>query len=155
MKDLFIDNSCVVKNFANPADEEYKALIKWLLDYEEDSLNNAHLVVSNKLLNEYNRSSGGGSSMQNITTIVAILQRQGRLNKIENKDIKAFIKKHFTNKIKKKLRSNAADHPHIATILLSERKLALTEDVGLWNDLLNFPGYEVQVHNRPEKLPYR
>lgn len=154
MKDLFIDNSCVVQNFANPADAEYKQLIQWLLRHEENSPDNAYLVVSKKLLGEYIASSGGARSAENIVNIIDFLTKKGRLNSISNKDIKEFMRKKFTKKVEKKLRSNRKDHPHIAAVLLSERKMALTEDEGLWEDLLNFPGYDVLVDNRPENLPY-
>jgi len=49
-KDIFIDNN-VAKNFSNPADPEYKKLIKWLVKFDKsiDIEENAHLVLSQKI----------------------------------------------------------------------------------------------------------
>ena len=45
LKDIFIDSN-VAKNFANPLDPEYKKLVNWLMNFDEDNqTNNAHLVV--------------------------------------------------------------------------------------------------------------
>ena len=58
-KDLFIDNN-IAKNFSNPQDEEYIKLTKWLINFDSSDIENkdnyAHLVVSKKLLGEYNRT---------------------------------------------------------------------------------------------------
>jgi hypothetical protein len=51
-KDIFIDNN-IAKNFSNPLDPDYKKLIKWLREFNDDDPkihNNAYLMVSNKLL---------------------------------------------------------------------------------------------------------
>ena len=59
-KDLFIDNN-IAKNFSNPLDPEYKKLIKWLIEFNSNPKkhdDNAHLVVSQKLIAEYYRTMG-------------------------------------------------------------------------------------------------
>lgn len=155
MKDIFIDNN-IAKNFANPADEEYKRLIEWLQAFEEGSQDNAFLVVSRKLLMEYIRSSQNAAlDNTNIQVIIALLTRQGRLNSIINEDIKNFKAKHFTKAVEKRLRSNSEDRDHIPAVLLSERKMALTRDDNFLHDLLNFPGFSgVRVAKRPQDIPY-
>ncbi len=74
-KDIFIDNN-IAKNFANPADAEYKKLIKWLLKYDKSTdkkEENAYLVISQKIRNEYLEGSNSAKSNSNIIVIVNIL----------------------------------------------------------------------------------
>lgn len=155
MKDIFIDNSCASKHFSSPVDENYIELIKWIVKFEEGSENNAVLVISNKLLKEYYDSNRNASSPTSIPIIIAILTRQDRLNKKSNKELKDLTERIFSKKIQKKLRSNKKDWSHIALVLLSCRKMALTEDENLAYDLLNFPKSKNIVSNRPESLNYK
>lgn len=156
-KDIFIDNN-IASRFKNPADPEYIKLRDWLVLYREIKENeedtNAHLVVSNKLLNEYSRSNQNIKDGQNIILIIARLQRQGRLIKIDNQAIKDFQQEHFTKKIQKKLSCNEEDREHIPIVLLSNRKYALSIDDAFVTDLLNFPGFKALACKRPEEMPY-
>ena len=153
-KDIFIDNN-IAKNFTNPLDPEYKKLIKWLITFDEKrGANNAYLVVSNKLLAEYHRTSGLSYSLTNITIIIGKLQKEGRLIKISNQAIKEFKRKHFSKKVKRKLTCNQEDRDHIPVVLLSDRKYALSLDIKFLYDLENFPGFIVTVARRPQNLPY-
>lgn len=97
MKDIFIDNN-IAKNFANPADQNYKELIQWLLDYNEDEDNDAYLVASNKLLKEYLSSSYNCSRPTSIPVIISTLTIQGRLLKVNNQELKEFMTTNFTKK---------------------------------------------------------
>ena len=97
-KDIFIDNN-ITKNFANPLDSEYKKLIQWLMAYSsEKKEKNAYLMVSNKLIAEYQRTAGLSASATNITIIIAKMTREGRLVKITNEQIKEFKREYFTKK---------------------------------------------------------
>ena len=102
-KDIFIDNS-IASKFSNPQDKEYIKLTKWLLDYNENDIENkdnyAHLVVSKKLIGEYYRSAMGASSDTSIPVIIDRLTRQGRLNCISNQDIRDFQTYYFTNAVR-------------------------------------------------------
>ncbi len=154
-KDLFIDNN-IAKNFSNPLDPEYKKLIRWLQKYDPaHKANNAALVVSNKLLVEYTATSGMSKSPTNIGTIIDRLTRQGRLNKISNRDIKEFKRLKFSKKVVRHLTCNSKDRDHIPVILLSIRKYALSLDEPFIYDLLHFPGYIVIICRRPQDLPYQ
>ena len=83
-KDIFIDNN-VTKNFSNPMDAEYKKLVRWLMRYDKNNLPlNAYLVVSNKLIAEYQRTASLARSATCIHVIIANLQREGRLVKYKN-----------------------------------------------------------------------
>jgi uncharacterized membrane protein len=156
-KDIFIDNN-IASRFKNPADPEYIKLRNWLMLYreikegEEDT--NAHLVVSNKLLNEYSRSNQNIKDGQNIILIIGRLQREGRLIKIDNQAIKDFQQEHFTKKTVKLLSCNQEDRDHIPVVLLSERKYALSIDDAFVYDLLNFPKFQALACKRPEEMPY-
>lgn len=162
MKDIFIDN-CVAKNFSTPIDDNYKELIKWINNFDEDLVESeperigefAHLVVTQKLLVEYSNSSKNCALPNAIPSIIDRLTRQGRLIKKKKTEINEFYRLFVTKRIKKTLLSNIEDHCHIATILLSERKICLTYDVNLTSDLMNFPGFNVLVEKRPENLSYK
>lgn len=86
MKDIFIDNN-IAKNFVTPIDDEYKNLIKWILEYDtnkvsinpEEKANYAHLVVNQKILVEYMRSSYNCHKSTAIPVLISILTRQGRV----------------------------------------------------------------------------
>lgn len=153
-KDIFIDNN-ITKNFANPLDLEYKKLIKWLITFNANTpTKNAYLMVSNKLIAEYQRTTGLAHSTTNIIVIINQMTREGRLVKISNQEIKTFQKKYFKKKVQGKLTCNKEDWEHIPVVLLSERKYALSLDDGFINDLVNFPGFVVLAAKRPENLPY-
>lgn len=157
MKDIFIDNN-IAKNFSNPMDLEYKKLISWLIKYDVNDVNNkgnyAHLVVNQKLLVEYNRSSYNCAHQTSIPSIINLLTRQGRLNKISNKDIEDIKKEYLTKGVVKSILSNVEDHCHICSIIVSNRKLALTYDINLTKDLKKILGSNVEVEQRPEKISY-
>lgn len=153
-KDIFIDNN-IAKNFANPLDPEYKKLILWLIKYiPENPDKNAVLVVSNKLLVEYCRTSGNSFSATSIPAIINKLTREGRLQKISNQGIKEFQQKYFSKAIRRKLKSNQEDQEHIPVVLMSDRKYALTLDDKFTQDLLGFPGFTVTVGKKPTEIPY-
>ena len=144
MKDIFVDN-CVAKNFANPLDPEYKALIQWLFD-------EGFLAVSNKLLGEFGRTSGSCAVGTNIWLIVSHLQTRGRLRHFSNSQLAGFA---IPKRVARKLQSNPADHVHIKTVLLSHRKFALTLDAKLYRDINWYPGHKALAANRPQHIPYR
>lgn len=156
MKDIFIDTN-IVKNFTNPADEEYKALIQWLMTYDENKIeDNAVLVLSQKLLVEYSRTIHATTyGNTHIHLIIAKMTQEKRINRIENEAIKQFKETHFTPKIKRKLKSNSEDREHIPTVLLSHRKLALTIDENFKADLETFSGFKVSVIKRPKSGNYK
>jgi len=156
-KDLFIDNN-IAKNFSNPQDEEYIKLTKWLIKFDSSDIENkdnyAHLVVSQKLLVEYLRTSMGATSDTAIPIIIEKMQREGRLILISNQQIKDFKSTYYSNQVRRSLRSNKEDREHIPLILLSDRKFALSYDDNFIYDLEHFAGFTVRVEKRPEDLPY-
>ena len=153
-KDIFIDSG-VAKNFARPKNPEYKKLISWLIKYDTSSPgNNAHLVVSQKLIVEYKNSAGGCYSSTNIAVIVDRLMSQGRLLKKTNKEIKEFKQKHFTKKVEKKLCCNNEDRDYIPVIMLSNRQYALISDKNFLEDVINFPRFNGIACRKPQELPY-
>ncbi len=148
-KDIFIDNN-IAKNFCAPADPNYIELISWLKECED-----AHLVVSKKLVKEYYDSNKGATSNTSILLIIQLLERNDRLINISKAEIDNFQSSFFTKTVEKKLRSNAEDRNHIPVVLLSERKMALTLDANFRYDLENFPGFTVIVSDRPEAIGYK
>lgn len=153
-KDIFIDTN-IAKNFSNPVDSEYKKLIQWLMKNDsERPEKNAYIVVSQKLINEYSRSSTNAKSLTNITVIISKMQKQGRRIFINNQQIKDFDNQYFTKKVLKNLQSNKEDQEHIPVVFLSDRKYVLTFDEKFSFDLTHFPKFSARVENRPENLPY-
>jgi len=156
MKDIFIDN-CIAKNFTNPLDPHYKDLVRWLVQYNPtEANNNAVLVLNKALLMEYKDSNRGNFHATCIVTLIDALTRQGRINNIEKKAITDFINKNVMRggKKKKTIQSNQEDWPHIASVLLSHRRMALTTDQGLTADLRSFAAFAPQVSHRPEEIGY-
>ncbi len=154
-KDIFIDTN-IAKNFCNPLDDAYKRLIAWLLKYDQKkTAKNPYLVISQKLLNEYNRTCATSYSSSNIIVIIDKLTREGRCVKISNQDIKNFKKKYFKKHIVRKLTCNREDQDHIPTVMLSCRKYALSNDDKFLYDLTHFPGFIVIAKTNPDEIPYK
>lgn len=153
--DIFIDTDAATK-FANPPDNHYKRLIKWLLDYDGvQPSRSAYLAICKKLLGEYNCIIGTSVGYTNtIGIIIDICTRQGRFNFISNNQIKTFRRRYFKERIVKSLGSNKKDHDYIAVIMLSDRKYALTLDKELCKDINNFPGFSAIASNRPQGIPF-
>jgi hypothetical protein len=143
MKDLLVDNT-VAKNFANPLDPHYKALVHWLFD-------TGFLVVTQRLLIEYSRTAAAASSNTAMPALVDHLLRNGRLSMFGKKTLSKFS---FSTRIRRSLRSNQEDHDTIKAVMLSVRKLALSHDVNLRHDINHFPGYNARAAKRPQDLPY-
>ena len=143
MKDILVDNN-VAKNFCNPLDNEYKKFITWLFHCGE-------LVVTNQLVNEYISATGSSPSATNIVAIIHKLTIDGRLNKVNSDDLKAF---RIKPTIFRQLKSNHSDHDLIKAVMISNRKLALSLDKKLRNDINNYPGFQAQAEKRPQDIPY-
>jgi predicted nucleic acid-binding protein len=155
-KDIFIDNNIASKYFSTPTDEEYKKLIDWLGTHNKVEDKDAYLVVSPYLIREYNESNRNARSETNILNILIQLTKQGRLVHFTKKDIEAFQQKYFSNKVLKKLRTkDTKDRNHIPAVLLSDRKMALSEDNNFLSDLQEFPDFEPIIAKRPENLNYK
>lgn len=153
IKDIFIDNVIVTRHFSNPPKRHYKKLIAWLRRFDvKQPHNNAYLVVSNKLLAEYYGTCSYSNSGINMPTIIDMLTRQGRLNRIKNDKIKGFKQKYFKKHIK--LRCNPKDKNHIPIIMLSHRKYALTADGDFCYDINHFPRFGAKAACGPQHLPY-
>jgi hypothetical protein len=140
-------------------DPEYKKLVKWLQTYkpvakDKPDYTNAYLVLSKKLIREFNLSSRGAISATCIPVIIDQITREGRRVFISNEQIKVFQKKHFTKAVEKKLTCNKKDWEHIPAVLLSHRKYALTIDDNFGYDLVNFPKFNATVAKKPENIPY-
>ena len=156
MKDIFIDAN-IANHFIGlvKVNPHYQNLINWLLTMDEDNPdNNAYLVISNELRNEYNRA-GNCTHELSIVFIMDKMLRQGRINPISNSDIKNFCRSCMTKRVRNSFTSD--DQHHIPVVLLSNRKMILSDDTNFISDLLNFPklGNSVIAARRPENLKYK
>ena len=141
--DVLVDNT-VAKNFCYPADEHYKAFIKWLFD-------SGVLVVTRSLLNEYTATCATSSSNTSMPAIIGHLMQQRRLTKFSKSTLQAF---RFTASFQRSLRSNRKDHDNIKAVMLSIRKYALSHDDDFRHDVNNCPGHSARAEQRPQDLPY-
>jgi hypothetical protein len=153
-RDIFIDNG-IARCFCNPIDPEYKRLYKWLETYDPSTPSqNAYLMTSNKIINEYNRTCANTNSDKNIAVLINKLLSEGRTKKIHNDQIKEFQREHFKPHIKRRLKCNRADHDHIPVVLLSDRRYALSSDPRFRGDINSFPSFNARAERRPQDLPY-
>jgi len=143
MKDLLIDNT-VAKNFCNPLDENYKALIDWIFRV-------GALVVTQNLLVDYHRTSAASPSSTSMPALVARLTRDGRLRRFTKEELETIV---IDEHVRKRLRSNWRDHPNIQAVMLSARKFALSHDANFRYDVTNFRGFRARAERRPQDLPY-
>ncbi|MCP4110024.1 MAG: hypothetical protein GY749_31630 [Desulfobacteraceae bacterium] len=143
IKDIVIDNS-VSYRFENPPDSTYKEFIEWLRT-------EGFLVLSQKLLIEIKQTTQGRKE-SSLPVIIDLLIRENRGIFIKKGELDTFV---ISKKIMKKLRSNKKDHDHIKIVLLSNRKLCLTEDVNLSYDINNYPGFKAKAADKPDLLDYK
>jgi hypothetical protein len=141
-KDILVDNTAA-KNFANPLDSQYKALIAWLFE-------TGTLVVTQRLLSDYYSTSAAATSNTSIPALVNRLLSDGRLKQFTRRQLRAF---RFPRSVA--LRSNWNDHDNVKAVMLSERKLALSHDANFRYDVNHFPGCKAMARGRPQDLPYR
>jgi len=161
-KDIFIDAD-VANKFASTKDEHLLELINWLLE----SKNQSFLMMSDYLRNDCFKGNNHCSKEFSICTIYFQLQKDDRLNVKTKKEIKLFQQKFFNKKVWDKLKcttnkkgDKSNDPEHIALILLSDRRIALTEDENLLNGILDFPmkgigGIKATVAKKPQELNYK
>ena len=142
--DLFVDSN-VSGHFAKPVRADYKTLIEWLRD-------EGCLVVCQSLIKEYHDAVQGSQVPTTLVALVNKLQRGGRLRRFSKKELQAFsLREH----VRRRLRSNRADHDLIKVVMLSDRKLALSKDRKLAQDINDFPGFDARCEDAPSKMPYR
>ena len=156
VKDIFIDNN-IAKDFANPPNSNYQDLMDWLIKKHKNPENNAFLVLSKKLLNEYYGSMTQVKSAENIIIIVKTLTEEGRIQNFTLPKIKEFKRKHYKKRLETSLdlKRLGKDREHIPIILLSCRKYALILDNKFINAIKNFPKFKATAEKKPENLPYK
>lgn len=155
LKDIFIDNDTLVHNFTVSASNDYKKLMEWLKQYDEDSPeDNAYLIISNKFQAEYGRSFAHAGPDNTVVAIIDQLTREERLKKKDNREIRIFMQEHFKNRVVRNLRSNRQDWDHIAVVMLSNRRYALTADNNLCYDINHFQGFDALAACDPQHIPY-
>lgn len=142
--DLFVDSN-LSEHFAKPVRPEYRELIRWLSE-------EGCLVACQSLIREYHAAVRGATSQTTLVAIVDRLQRDGRIRRFSNKDLRAF---RMSTAVRRRLRSNWTDHDFIKIVLLSDRKLGLSEDRNLARDINNFPGHQAKVARAPSEIDYR
>ena len=142
--DLFVDSN-LSQFFCRPIDQAYKRLITWLCT-------EGRLVVCQTLVAEYHDAVRGSDRATALVVIVDRLQRDGRLRFFKKGEMQAFRIK--ANR-RKRLRSNRRDHDYLKIVLLSDRKIGLSDDKDLRYDINNYPGYAAVAAGHPSEVDYR
>ena len=157
MKDIFIDAQ-VANKFAKPPDEHYSDLSDWLWDNNNSDKNeNAHLVVCQKLINDYFRGNRHCAKSRSICSIYDKMMREDRILKKTSKEIEDFQKKYFRWKDIRCKRTGSSDPSLIPLIFLSKRKIGLSDDEHLLYDIINLPQWKdkAKIERHPKELNYR
>lgn len=140
MKDIFVDTN-LATNLATPLNDHFKDFLKWL--YTDGAL-----VINSKLITEFVRGN------QTLSVVLNKLTIAGRINNIKASDLKCFK---FSKSTEKILLSNYEDRIHLKTVLLSNRKLALSKDVNFNKDINGFKkidNIKPTCADCPSKLTY-
>ncbi len=143
-KDIFVDTN-LAKNFCNPVDEVLKEFIRWLF-YQ------GSLVVSNSVIREYSDACQKSASQSSILVIIAHQTRKRRLVKISNEALNEVV---FENRELKAIKSNRKDHEHLKAVMLSHRRMALTNDKKFAHDVISLPRIKGTAAAKPHDLEYR
>ncbi len=156
MKDIFIDTNTACL-FVKPPNNHFTIFVEWLmLNNTAAPADNGHLMMSNKLRAEFFEAHRGCTKQYSLHNIYFDLQKNGKLNFKSNKEIDKF-KKSISKKVWDALNSKGNDSSHLPLVFLSDRKMVLSNDEPLLNDLINFPklGKNVVYARTPETLEYR
>ena len=141
MNDIFLDTN-LANNLHNPLNDDYKLFIEWLYT-------RGCLVLNKKLHVEFIRGN------QTLAVIIDRLIREGRVNTISVELLRNFK---FRKSEERVLLSNHEDRVHLKSVLLSNRKLALSNDQNLSTDINNFrliDGIKSVCADCPTKLIYQ
>lgn len=138
MNDIVVDTS-VMRLFGRAKDQEFRDFFRWL---KEDGT----LTVSQYLLNEYYRV--GSNDIWSFLNDLITFNRK-RYNRIDRGRIDSIDDKHF------RYRCNTKDRVHVKLVMVSFRRLALSQDRRFVYDVNNFPGYQAIAARKPNDLPYK
>ncbi|MEI2737415.1 MAG: hypothetical protein V9F01_01360 [Chitinophagaceae bacterium] len=157
MNDIFIDAQ-VANKFATPPDKDYSDLSDWLWSNDlSDKLQNAHLVVCQKLINDYFGGNQHCAKSRSICSIYDKMMKEDRILKKTKDEISNFQKKFFKWKDLRCKESGSSDPSLIPLIFLSNRMIGLCEDENLIYDIINMPKWKNKaiVKRHPKDLKYR
>lgn len=137
MKDIVVDTSTIIF-LGNQSTPDFIKFFKWLRK-------EGALAVSTYLLKEY---SGIGSS--EIAALLETLKHSqpSRYNNIPKREIDTFNDRHF------KYTCHMKDRCHVKLVMLSFRKLALSQEDNFINDVNEFPRHRALASKNPEHIPY-
>ena len=140
MKDIFLDTN-LAHNLCNPMSNEYIEFTNWLVK-------EGALVLTNTLLSEYGHN-------QTLLVLINKLIIEGRTNKISTQDLKRLK---FPKRIERKLTCCSKDRIHIKSIVLSNRKIGISDDAEFRksvNGLPKFGGIQPFTTDCPTKIEYK
>jgi hypothetical protein len=137
MKDIVVDTN-ILRLIGKAKDPEFVSFFSWLRKI-------GVLTVSTYLIKEY---SGVGSP--EIAALIEALKHSTpcRFNKVRKTEIDRFDDRHF------KYACNFRDRCHVKLVMLSCRKIAISQDNNFINDVNRFPRYHARASNRPSGLNY-
>lgn len=135
VRDIVVDTT-VIRLYGVAGDPVFKDFFRWLFG-------EGVLAHSQMLLTEYMRI---GSNT--VASLIDHLIIAGRFRKYERKDIEAINDKHFA------YTCNYTDRCHVQLVMCTERRLCLSQDANLVNDVNRFPRFKATAATRPDQLNY-
>jgi hypothetical protein len=139
-RDIVVDTN-IIRLYANPDDPLIRALFVWIRDF-------GTLALSQKLLAEYI-----GIGNRDLAGLIDRLTRAGRINSISNQRLKEFNQdRHYA------YTANSKDRWHARLVFLSIRKLLVSVDKKLINDVNGFKrmgGVKPRATSRPQRALYQ
>ena len=143
MKDIVLD-SMIALNLCTPIKPGYNELAVWLRD-------EGIIRYCNYLYGEYSRCCATSPSTTSIIYLIEIQNRKGIAGKISNEQLKAYK---FKPKQLRSMKSHLKDHPILKTVLLSERKILVSKEQNLIDDLEGFPGANCVCGTEIDQINY-
>lgn len=144
MKDIVLD-SMIALSLCTPIKPGYNELAVWLRD-------EGVIRYCNYLLNEYSRCCATSPSTTSIIYLIELQNRKGISGKISNDQIKAL---RFSPKQLRGMKSHKKDHPILKTVLLSNRKVLISQEENLIYDLVNYPGVNCVCGTEIDQIDYK
>lgn len=144
MKDIVLD-SMIALNLCTPIQPHYRELAEWLRD-------EGIIRYCNYLYGEYSRCCATSPSTTSVIYLIELQNRKGIAGKISNEQLKAF---RFTPKQLRSMKSHTKDHPILKTVLLSERKILVSKEQNLIDDLESFPGADCVCCTEIDQIDYK
>jgi rRNA-processing protein FCF1 len=142
LNDIVIDDN-IVPLMCNPSTDPIKQLMQWLVE-------KGIMTVSHALIKEYVGTAGAARADNPWPRIVNRLIASERWNVIDKPQLAATK---FDKKQEKRFKSCIRDRDHIRLVISSSRKILISKDSDLRDDINSFKGIPMLAVDCPSKAP--